>query len=256
MRVSRLFFNATLTEGDAILLDEAAGHYVRDVLRLRQGDLLTLFNGTGSEFPSTILELKRSGVFISIGAGLVPRVESPLHSHLGLGISKGERMDWSIQKAVELGITRITPLFTKHCVVRLDGSRKETRVQHWRKIAQSASEQCGRVMVPEIDPPVELAEWVKSAEGLKLLFDPDGASSLRELSPPEQMVSILSGPEGGFSETERTEARQAGFSPICLGPRILRTETAVLAALSVIQAQWGDWNTLNESPANESEPFA
>lgn len=149
-------------------------------------------------------------------------------------------MDLAIQKAVELGVSRITPLFTEHCVVRLDEARRGSRRQHWQKVARSACEQCGRNRVPEIAEPIELRDWVVGSEGLRLFFDPQAMAGLKDLPQPEGTISILSGPEGGFAEKERILARETGFIPVRLGPRILRTETAVLAALSAIQAIWGD----------------
>jgi 16S rRNA (uracil1498-N3)-methyltransferase len=188
------------------------------VLRLKKGADLTVFNGDGRN----------------------REVESPLTTHIGLGISRGERMDLAIQKAVELGVSRITPLFTEHCVVRLDDTRRGNRRQHWQKVARSACEQCGRNRVPEIEEPIELKDWVAGREGLRLFFDPQAAVGLKDLPRPEGLVSLLSGPEGGFAEKERVLAREAGFIPVRLGPRILRTETAVLAALAAIQTIWGD----------------
>lgn len=241
MRISRLYVETALREGETILLDEESAHYLRTVLRLKRGFELTLFNGDGHEYAGRVAEAGRDGVRVEIGAACRRDCESPLATHLGLGISRGERMDWALQKAVELGVSRITPLFTEHCVVRLDETRKDNRLLHWRKIVRSACEQCGRNRLPPLDEPVELQDWLGRAEGTKLLLDPEGAAGLHDLPPPQGPVSLLSGPEGGFAGRERMEARAAGFIPVRLGPRILRTETAVLAALAAVQALWGDW---------------
>jgi 16S rRNA (uracil1498-N3)-methyltransferase len=241
MRVSRLYVQAALEEGETVRLDEESGHYLRTVLRLRRGTDLTLFNGDGDEYAARVVDTGRDGVVVAVGERHCRNAESPLVTHLGLGISRGERMDMAIQKAVELGVTRVTPLFTEHCVVRLAEARKGNRRQHWQKVVRSACEQCGRNRVPEVGEPAELEDWIREQEGLKLFFDPQGAISLRELPPPEGPVILLSGPEGGFADGERVLARTAGFVPVRLGPRILRTETAALAALAAVQAMWGDW---------------
>lgn len=240
MRVSRLYLPQTLEEGAVLQLDEESAHYLRTVLRLKKGADLIVFNGDGREYSARVLTIGRDGVQVEIGTGRSRDVESPLTIHIGLGISRGERMDLAIQKAVELGVSRITPLFTEHCVVRLDEARRGSRRQHWQKVARSACEQCGRNRVPEIAEPIELRDWVVGSEGLRLFFDPQAMAGLKDLPQPEGTISILSGPEGGFAEKERILARKTGFIPVRLGPRILRTETAVLAALSAIQAIWGD----------------
>lgn len=240
MRISRLYLPDALSEGAAVRLDEESGHYLKTVLRLKRGYELTVFNGDGSEYAATVAEAGRDGVVLAIGECRRRDAESPLLTHLGLGISRGERMDLAIQKAVELGVARITPLFTEHCVVRLDDERKSHRRLHWQKVVRNACEQCGRNRVPEVDEPVALEQWIAGREGLRLFFDPYGAVSLQELPPPDGAVCLLSGPEGGFAERERMLAREAGFVPVRLGPRILRTETAVLAALAAVQVLWGD----------------
>lgn len=241
MRISRLYLSEALSEGAQLRLDEDSGHYLKTVLRLKRGFMLTVFNGDGDEYAATVAEIGRDGVVLAIGERRCRDAESPLVTHLGLGISRGERMDLAIQKAVELGVTRITPLFTEHCVVRLDETRKGNRRQHWQKVVRSACEQSGRNRVPEVDEPMELADWVAGQGGLKLFFDPHGGVGLKDLSPPEGPLCLLSGPEGGFADRERELAREVGFVPVRLGPRVLRAETAVLAALAAAQALWGDW---------------
>ena len=151
-------------------------------------------------------------------------------------------MDFAIQKAVELGVSRITPLFTEHCVVRLDDEKKNHRRQHWQKIARSACEQSGRNRIPLVDEPLQLQDWLNGAVGQRLFLDPEASTTLSGLPAPAGPLTLLSGPEGGFAERERRLARQLGFTPVNLGPRILRTETAVLAALAAVQTLWGDWS--------------
>lgn len=241
MRISRLFLPQTLAEGATLRLDEESRHYLATVLRLKRGFELTVFNGEDDdEYAAKVVAAGRDGIVLAIGAARSRNAESPLAVHLGLGISRGERMDLAIQKAVELGAARITPLFTEHCVVRLEPERSGQRLRHWLKVARGACEQCGRNRVPEVDEPLALVDWIDGREGCKLFLDPRGTAKLKDLPRPERAVSLLSGPEGGFSERERDLARRAGFVPLRLGPRILRTETAALAALAAMQALWGD----------------
>ena len=240
MRVSRLWVDATLTEGATLQLDEDRNHYLRTVLRLKAGFDLTVFNGDGHEYAARVATASRAGVWLTIGAGQMRDSESPLLTHLGLGISRGERMDYAIQKAVELGVSRITPLFTERCVVRLDEDRQDLRRQHWQNIMRSACEQSGRNRLPVLDAPLKLEDWLDQPQGARLFLDPQGTATLASLPPPVGGVTLLCGPEGGFADRERGWARHSGFTPIRLGPRILRAETAVLAALTAAQALWGD----------------
>jgi 16S rRNA (uracil1498-N3)-methyltransferase len=240
MRRSRLYVPQPLHAGALIQLDDESAHYLRTVMRLKRGDELVVFDGAGGEFPAVLTEAHRDGVRAQLGERMRRDAESALTTRLGLGISRGERMDWAIQKAVELGVSAITPLLTEHCVVHLDQTRTAQRRRHWQRIAQSACEQCGRNRLPEIHEPTTLATWVGCRQGLGLFLHPHGGSSLHELTPPAGPICLLSGPEGGFSEGERLLALEAGFVPLRLGPRILRTETAALAALAAIQTLWGD----------------
>ncbi|MCF7968687.1 MAG: 16S rRNA (uracil(1498)-N(3))-methyltransferase [Methylococcaceae bacterium] len=241
MRISRLYVNTPLCEGENLRLEEESAHYLRTVLRLKKGFQLTVFNGDGHEYAAQVEVASREGVWLAIGEGCLRDTESPLYTHLGLGISRGERMDFALQKAVELGVSRITPLLTEHCVVRLDEDKKGHRLHHWQRVIRSACEQSGRNRLPTLDEPLTLDDWLEQACGVRLFLDPQGTISLNCLTPPEDRVTLLSGPEGGFSDRERNRARHAGFTPIRLGPRILRTETAVLAALAAAQTLWGDW---------------
>jgi 16S rRNA (uracil1498-N3)-methyltransferase len=240
MRISRFYLPVKLTAGSILTPDQESAHYMHTVLRLQKGDQLNVFNGDGEEYSASVLDASRARLTILLGAesASVDR-ESGLHTHLGLGISRGERMDLAIQKAVELGANIITPLFTERCVVQLNAARKQQRWQHWCKVVQSACEQCGRNRIPELRQPQYIAEWITAQRGLRLLLDPHNGKRLTEL-PAATGVVILSGPEGGFSDKERNIALQAGFTGLRLGPRILRTETAALAALAAVQTLWGD----------------
>ena len=243
MRVSRLFTPVHLAAGKHIELDDDNGHYVRTVLRLKRDDEIILFNGAGGEYVGTVGEVSRKTVLIHIDKWLERTVESPLLVTLGLGISRGDRMDLSVQKAVELGVNQITPLLTERCVVQFKGEKKPQRWLHWQKIVQHAAEQSGRTMVPELAEIDLLQQWVNKQQGLKVFLDPYADSTLADLNPQDQHVTLLTGPEGGFSGQEREVAKAAGFIPVRLGSRILRTETASLAALAAVQMLWGDFGT-------------
>lgn len=241
MRLSRLYLSQALSAHAEIVADEAVSHYVRDVLRLRKGDAVCLFDGRGGEYDGVVQEASRHSVKLTVGAHRERSSESPLHSELGLGVSRGERMDYAIQKAVELGVSRIVPLITEHTVVRLSDERRDQRRQHWQKIAIAACEQSGRCRVPEVDEPVKLETWLTRQTGLRLFCDPRAEHGLTQLVRPEdRRVCLLAGPEGGFSEAERHLAKDAGFQPVKLGPRVLRTETAAIAILAAVQLLWGD----------------
>lgn len=240
MRVSRLYVPVPLASGAIVPLQGERAHYLRTVLRLKSGVELAVFDGSGGEYAARIGRVEREAICLEIGAHRPTDRESPLETHLGLGIARGERMDFAIQKAVELGVRSITPLFTERCVVRLTGDRRRQRWEHWRGIAVAACEQCGRNRPPQIEEPRPLDEWLATARGLKIFLDPEAPQGLRDLEFAGTEVSLLSGPEGGFGPTERERARAAGFLSLRLGPRILRAETAALAALTAIQAQWGD----------------
>lgn len=241
MRLSRLFLSQQLAAHCEIVTDDAVAHYVRDVLRLRKSDAVCLFDGRGGEYAGSVQEISRHGLKLAVGAWREGIGESALHTELGLGISRGERMDYAVQKAVELGVSRIVPLHTERTVVRLSDERREQRRQHWQKIAVSACEQSGRCRVPELAEPTALENWLREQSGLRLFCDPRAEQGLTQLTAPDDLrVCLLAGPEGGFSEAERQLAKNAGFIPIRLGPRVLRTETAALAILTATQVLWGD----------------
>lgn len=241
MAIPRLFVDAPIRLAHETLLPaETAAHGVR-VLRLRAGDRVTLFNGEGGEYQATIRRADKRGVAVMVDAHQAVERESLLSITLAQGISKGDRMDYTIQKAVELGVTRIVPLETERTTVRLDQERVVKRLVHWRRVAISACEQCGRNRVPAILPVMPVAQWCeRPVAGLQLVLAPEAKQGLRELPELIQEVTLLVGPEGGWADAELRLAERSGYRSLRLGPRVLRTETAPIAAIAVIQAFWGD----------------
>ena len=239
MRLSRFFTDATLSLGEHEL-PEAQAHYISRVLRMAEGDTLQLFDGSSTEFRGTLVEVGKKRVRVQLTESLAGQIESPLRIHLGQGLSRGERMDWAIQKATELGVTEITPVVSERCEVRLKDERAEKRQAHWQQIAISACEQCGRSVVPVIHPPMPLADWLKQTEAdLKLVLHPV-AEALTSHEKPTTLAFLI-GPEGGLNDAEVEQAKASGFHAARLGPRVLRTETAPVVALSVAQQLWGDF---------------
>ena len=224
-----------------IKLPAGPAHHAAHVLRLGNGAPITLFNGEGGEFPAT-LEARGRQVHARIGARSEIERESPLRVTLVQGLAGIERMDYAVQKAVELGVAAIAPVETSRSVTRLAGTRAQKRCEHWRQIAIAACEQCGRNRVPEIRLPRAFRDWLAeaSSSALRLLLAPDATQSLAALEPPRGAVELLAGPEGGLSPDEIAAALRAGFRPVRLGPRILRAETAGVAALTAMGALWGD----------------
>ncbi|MDI1276016.1 16S rRNA (uracil(1498)-N(3))-methyltransferase [Methylobacter sp.] len=252
MRVSRLYTSAPLATGKLIELDDDNGHYVRTVLRLKKDAHIILFNGHGGEYLCTVAEVSRKAVLIDVEQWSDRSVESPLQITLGLGISRGDRMDLTVQKAVELGVNHITPLLTERCVVQFKGEKKPQRLLHWQKIVQHAAEQSGRTILPTLLEVEQLQNWLGNQQGLKVFLDPYAETTLSELKPEAMKVTLLTGPEGGFSNQERDAAKASGFIPVRLGSRILRTETASLAALAAVQMLWGDFGNIT-NPEIESQ---
>lgn len=241
MRLHRVFSPVPLEEGQTVPLDQSATRHLLQSLRLESGANFVLFDDSGRDFAARLLPKGRREAWAEVGSVL--RTESPpaLRLQLAIGISRGERMDLVLQKAVELGIWEIVPLFTERTLVRLKGDRIAARMTHWQGIIRHACEQSGRALVPQLSTPVSLSRWLGSFEGQGLLLDHRAERSLGEIGPPRGALSLLVGPEGGLSEAERRAAREAGLQGVRLGPRILRTETAPLAALAAIQVLWGDF---------------
>ncbi|HEX6550889.1 MAG TPA: 16S rRNA (uracil(1498)-N(3))-methyltransferase [Gammaproteobacteria bacterium] len=244
MRIPRIYTPQTLNMGQLLELEPAASKHLLTVLRLKPGAALVLFNGNGREFSARLEGATKQRASISVDAQQPARTESPLHITLAQGISRGERMDYTLQKAVELGVTHIVPLSTERSVVRLDDKNAERKLSHWQNVVIGACEQSGRLLVPEIAEPVSLDHFLTGNDTgtvLNLLLDPEAETSLRMLARPiGQKLLLLVGPEGGLSDAERNAARRSGFQGVRLGPRILRTETAALVALSILQSIWGD----------------
>ncbi|MCC5825838.1 16S rRNA (uracil(1498)-N(3))-methyltransferase [Alkalimonas sp.] len=239
MRIPRIFVDLPLNASSLALPDEAAAHIGR-VLRMQSGDALQLFNGDGNNYAANIEQVSKKQVLVSITGSEPNATESNLSLHLGQVISRGDRMDFAIQKAVELGVSSITPLFSERCGVKLDGERLEKKQQQWQKIVHSACEQSGRSRVPKILPALQLANWLaEPTKDLKLTLHPWATDTIKTLKPAG-CIRLMIGPEGGFSEQEMTAALAAGYLGIRLGPRVLRTETAALTAISALQLQFGD----------------
>jgi 16S rRNA (uracil1498-N3)-methyltransferase len=202
-----------------------------------------MFDGKGGQHEAIIKEISRNRVLLHIGHHHAEERESPLAVTLVQGISRGSRMDIVIQKSTELGVHRITPLITEFSVVKLNAVRSRKRHEHWLKISHSACEQCGRNIVPEIEMPLGLADWLDGRtndNGARIMLHPGSGDSIDTLPAPNRPVELLVGPEGGLGDTERRQCEEAGFAAVTLGPRTLRTETAAIAGLAVIQALWGD----------------
>jgi len=240
MRISRIHVASPLVLYEKFRLEEEAAHYVRSVLRLKVGADVLLFNDDGYEFKAEFIEVTRKAVVVKINEVVQRKTESRLWINYGLAISRSDHMDFAIQKAVELGVSEITPLLTARSVVRLKPENRHKKCVHWQRIAQNAAEQSGRQFVPKIHLPTELEAWVNPLEGFKILLEPTARQTLGDLSPESQKVTVLSGPEGGFTAEEIKWALAAGFVAVRLGPRILRTETAALAVLTSVQLLWGD----------------
>jgi 16S rRNA (uracil1498-N3)-methyltransferase len=241
----RFFVSMPLIAGTSCSLPEPVARHIQ-VLRLQSGDPVTLFNGEGGEYNATLLELGKKHAFAQLDAFVARELETPYRLTLAQGIAGGDKMDWLIEKAVELGVTRIAPLTALKSVVRLQGERAQKRRDHWQALTEAACEQCGRNRVPPVDPVSDLAGWLSTLEephGLRLMLSPRGAQRFDTLplTAPEAPVTILIGPEGGLSDSEEALATTYGFTPLGLGSRILRTETAGIALLAALAARWGGW---------------
>mgnify|MGYP003463023065 FL=1 len=239
MRLSRFYIAAPLSLGQHALPEEQA-HYIGRVLRHSAGDAVQLFDGSGQEYLGQLIEVGKKSVRVELTEQLPGQPDSPLRVHLGQGLSRGERMDWAIQKATELGVAEITPIVSERCEVRLKDERADKRLAHWQQVAISACEQCGRSTVPLIHPPQLLADWLAQVEAdLKLVLHPV-AEPLASHTKPASLAFLI-GPEGGLNDNEVSQAVAANFQAARLGPRVLRTETAAAIALSVAPQLWGDF---------------
>lgn len=240
---TRLHIAGTHAPQSELEVDADKARYLSRTLRLRVGDSLSVFDGEGSEYAATIRSMSKSSAVLSLEHVISTQTESGLRVHLVQGISRGDRMDFVVQKATELGVKRITPVLTDYGVVKLDTARAEKRREHWQNIAASACEQSGRVRLPLIDTPAPLKNWFGDKPervDSQLILKLGATTPLTRIDAPATKVCVLIGPEGGFSDIEYEDADVAGFRPVSLGPRVLRTETAAIATLAVLQSLWGD----------------
>jgi len=236
----RLYCDLALFAESEITLTEGAARHVA-ALRLQSGGALTVFNGLGGEYQASLIDTAKRGTRVRIHEHIAIERESALQITLALGISAGDRMDYSLQKATELGVTAIQPLATERSVVRLAADRAEKRLAHWQNVVIAACEQCGRNRVPQVGPVLALTNYLASVEpGQRLLMLTPGAALALKQGARTTAITLLIGAEGGFGPDERAAAELAGFKPVSLGPRILRTETAPVAAIAVLQTLWGD----------------
>jgi 16S rRNA (uracil1498-N3)-methyltransferase len=243
MALTRLFVSQNLETGLQLQLQSDQARYVGRVLRLRVGDDVSVFNGQGGEYSATLQSIGKNSAGLLIGEQREVATESSLKIHLVQAVSRGERMDFVVQKATELGVKRITPVLSEYGVVKLDSARAEKRREHWQGVASSACEQSGRTRPPLVDAPTSLNAWFGSRTDkadTDLILRPGATKALASLAAPITKVCLLIGPEGGFSNKEYEDASVAGFSAVSLGPRVMRTETAALAAIAVAQSLWGD----------------
>jgi 16S rRNA (uracil1498-N3)-methyltransferase len=242
MRLTRVYVDAVLETGAPLTLrGSAAGHLTR-VLRLRPKAALTLFNGRGGEYAASIERVRGSEVTVAVGEHNSIERESPFPLTLAQGVSRGERMDLVVQKATELGVARLVPVLTERSVVRLDEEQSDRKSSHWRAIAIAACEQCGRNRLPEVALPAQLREFLRQAavNSVRLLLSPSATQRIEDVPRPAGGATVLIGPEGGLSEEEQGDALAAGFTAVNLGPRVLRTETAAIASLTLLQREFGD----------------
>ena len=237
----RLFCDLPLSPGAEFVLPEAAARHAATVLRLQAGATLNLFNGAGGEYRASLVAASKRETRVRLLEFHATERESPLNITLALGISAGERMDYSLQKATELGVSAIVPVATERSVVKLAGERADRRLQHWRHVVIAACEQCGRNRVPAVAPVQKFYAYLAAVDRSKrlLMLSPDASTPLKQVAPAAGAV-LLIGAEGGLAPAEYQAAQASGFEPVKLGPRILRTETAPVAALAVLQALWGD----------------
>ncbi len=241
MRISRFYINESLSVDSKIEAPKELSHYMTKVLRLPVHSPIVLFNGDGNDYPSEIVEILPKKIIVQVNSQLSISKESPLHIHLGQGVSKGDRMEVAIQKAVELGVAEITPILTENCNVKLDHSRWVKKHTSWSKLIISACEQSQRNSIPKLNMPISMNEWLGQTCKLeKLILAPGSKTYLSNLSKPSRGFRIVVGPEGGLSEQEVYTATETGYIPCNLGSRILRTETATITAIAILQSHFGD----------------
>ncbi|TBR43876.1 16S rRNA (uracil(1498)-N(3))-methyltransferase [Marinomonas agarivorans] len=241
MRIPRIYVDLPLAENQTFDLPDPAFQHVCKVLRCKENHPVMVFNGTGGEYTATLCQVEKRQAKIHTTAYHALQNESPIKVTLGQVISRGERMDYAIQKAVEAGVHQIQPLFSERCEVKLNKERLHKRQQHWQQIAISAAEQSGRGVISQVLPAMMLSDWLPSRpESLKLTLHPHAAQPISDLSYVSGDIAVLIGPEGGLTEKEVQDSMQHQFQNIVLGPRVVRTETAPVMALTAINLLWGD----------------
>lgn len=244
MRTRRFFVDQSLQAGKEITLDSRVSKHISSVLRLRAGDELTLFNGDGGEHAAVVTKFINRDIIVLVRAGRVNKPKSPLFTHLGIVVIKGSLMDYSVQKATELGVNEITPLQSERCTVRLSAEREAIRLNHWQQISLSSCEQCDWNYPPKLHPITSLSTWTDRVKAdLKIILLPQGEGEFSATEAYPHSVTLLIGPEGGFTRAEISRARESGFLPKRLGPRTLRADTVPAAALTLVQYLWGDLTT-------------
>lgn len=240
MRIPRVYIDQDLRVSENFLLDENASHYLAKVLRMQTDRELIVFNGQGGEYSAVIREVGKRQVSIQINQFTEENRQSPLDLHLAIGISRGERMDWVLQKATELGVTHIIPLLTERTEVKIQGEKQDKKMQHWQQIIISACEQCQRNLLPVLHNPQLIDDWLKQVDTeYRFVLHHRNQQGLGSMAKPRSLT-LLIGPEGGLTEAEIILAEHEKFQSLRLGPRVLRTETAPVAAISLVQYLWGD----------------
>ena len=244
MSSPRFYCAPPLNFTDTFELPSEAAHHANRVLRLRVNDSVQIFDGEGNAFDAIISEINGKNVVLGKLRSCVVELKPRLHIVLAHSMCSSEKMDWVVQKATELGVAEIQPVQTQRSVAKLTGERVEKRTEHWRSVIVSACEQCGRNTLPQVYVPLDLSVWLtrmRDDTNAKFILHPDGSTTLQQQAVPQSRVTLLIGPEGGFSADEVLMAHQTGFVPILLGPRVLRTETAALAGITALQTRWGDF---------------
>lgn len=243
MRLTRVFVAQALSPGAEVVLPDGPAAHLTRVLRMGVGDACIVFNGDGRDYAAQLVAIAKREARLRVGDATVVECESPLRITLLQGVAKGEKMDLILQKATELGIADVVPVWSQRSDVKLDGERAAKRLEHWRGVVASACEQCGRAVVPAVAAPAALPAALSALapHDARLLLDPQGAEALPSMAlPPAARICLAVGPEGGWSPLDRGQLAAAGFAGLRLGPRILRTETAGLAAIAALQARFGD----------------
>ena len=241
MRISRIYINNDLNEGIETGITGETAHYAINVLRMQNGQQLVVFNGKGGQYSAEIIGIKKGMVKVKVNEYQSVERESNLNITIVQGISRSQRMDYAIQKSVELGVTRIVPVITEFCSMQLNDKRNEKKYNHWEKIIINSCEQCGRNRLPVLENIMAIEEWLnQDTNNMKIILHPDKGTRFNEFNKKFDNITLLTGPEGGFCQSEFEQALQSGYLPVKLGPRILRTETASIVAISACQAMWGD----------------